>query len=277
MWESYAHVLPSFADPNMAKHRGEAALKCTTAHGSGWDLYGSKKGNAGAKTKDLYCPECRKVMRETTSFWLPPGKFVYQLRLGWGIDAEGDVVNEEGVLIDEGNNNVLVYVDEGKDAWKSGNGWKTSKPEPVHDQFPTFTAGSRHATTKTGRAYKGVWDNFSSLATFHSRRFTNRAVEWVAEMGGEALVNVALQGMCQAINRKLSAGNTSFDITTDWFLPQDVEDWVNHEHSLDRFYSDIGVEVPKSRKRSSKQKKNKNTSDHEGSDEEEQRPKKRVR
>ena len=88
LWHDFGHVLPEGSDGDMSKHQGEPAMRCRTDHGSGWIVYASiPEGKV-----QVHCPEYNTKMTETSPFWMPPGRFVYQLRLDWGIGREGNVI-----------------------------------------------------------------------------------------------------------------------------------------------------------------------------------------
>jgi hypothetical protein len=260
LWNDYGHVVPSQADTNMTQHQGQSAFRCKTPHGSGWDVYGSR----GQDNAAVWCPECNKRMTETVPFWLPPGRFVYQLRLGWGLDEMGNVLNADGIAIDLGHNNVTAYADEAQgatDGWTRGTRWfkipvqqDLKKPADLSrsvkkavDSMPVFNPGTRKA--KGFSVFKGNKDSWAELADFHTKRFEAKAPSFVEKFGGPSLVNIALQGLLQEVMAKLTERNSkAFDVTKDWFVEQDLQQWSNEKQNLDAFLKDIGLVVPRAKK-----------------------------
>jgi nitrogen fixation-related uncharacterized protein len=262
LWNDYGHVVPLQADTDMRKHQGESAFRCSSLHGTGWDVYGSKP--AGKEV--CWCPECNKKMTETVPFVLPAGRYVYQLRLKWGLDEEGNVVNPDGIAIDRGFNNVTFYAEDApgasNDGWTEGSRWTKkpvqqdakkstdpSKPTKATESMPSFDAGPRRA--KNSNIFKGNSNSWAELATFHTKRFDNKIPKFVKSFGGSAPVNIALQTLIQAVATKLKENDSDvFDITKDWFVAQDLRDWSS-EKRIDAFLRDVGMVIKKRAKKGS--------------------------
>jgi hypothetical protein len=256
LWNDYGHVVPSQASTDMSKHQGESAWRCAGVHGSGWDVYGS----LAVEKVAVWCPECNNKMSETVPFFLPPGRFVYQLRLRWGIDEDGNVLNPDGIAIDLGNNNVKYYAadtQEAVDGWTEGQRWfknpvqqgtkKTSadlskQTKPIAS-MPTFDSGTRRA--KGSNVFKGNKTSWMELTVFHTKRFESRDPEFVKDFGGSAIVNVTLQTLIQAVKTKLAEINSkAFDVSKDWFIARDLRHW-GREESMDAFFLDLGLAIKK--------------------------------
>jgi hypothetical protein len=266
LWNDYGHVVPLQADTNMSKHQGESAYKCSTLHGSGWDVYGSVKQDKSV----CWCPECNKKMTETVPFWLPAGRFVYQLRLRWGVDEAGNVLNPDGIAIDPGYNNITEYAEESQglnDGWTKGNRWFKvpvqhdafkqpaipSKPVKA-DSMPVCLPGTRKV--KNSNIFKGLKNDWAELAKFHTRRFESKAPTFVGKFGGPGLVNITLQTLIPAVTKKLAERDSkAFDVTRDWFLAQDLEHWGDQKCNLDAFFRDIGLVIRRPRKPTTKKEK----------------------
>ncbi|KAK7189310.1 hypothetical protein PSPO01_04897 [Paraphaeosphaeria sporulosa] len=264
LWWKHGHVVPEHADTALEKHQGESAMRCKTEHGTGWVTYGSKAEGS----KQVNCPECNKKMTEPAPFYLPPNRIVYQLRLGWGIDERGNVLNEHGVTIDFPFNNITNYVDEGKnavDGWKEGS---TYMKIPVQEQpsggkkntslgpkasekvssadsvMPNFFPGTRRSVTGV-RGFKGYADNIVNVADFHVKRFKKRAPKFEEEIGGAGVLQVLLQGLLKEVQKNTSG---LFDICKDWFIERDIREW-NDDQSITKLQQDLGLRVrPKKRK-----------------------------
>jgi hypothetical protein len=264
LWNDHGHVVPSQASTDMSQHQGESALRCSGVHGSGWDVYGSLVKDRTA----LWCPECNRKMTESVPFWLPAGRFVYQLRLRWGLDEEGNVLNPDGIAIDLGNNNVTFYAPDTQgvsEGWTEGQRWfknpvqqdakklaDLSKQAKPVESMPVFDPGTRRA--KGSNTFKGTSGSWADLASFHTKRFVSRDPKFVKDFGGSAMVNITLQTLIQAVKAKLADKNSkAFNLAKDWFVARDLHHWSSDE-SVDAFFLDIGLDIKRRPKKEAKRK-----------------------